>query len=148
MHIHHSQRLKIYTENASKNRSGCLTQLNLENKIVKIIAHPEAGEYCHCYLLDSKLPSKAKEMDIFYVRTLMPKDKSSPWFSHVAVGKNKLASVITEMCRAAGIKGHAPTNHSLRVTGATQLYNAVVAENYSAANRSPHSGKSSDIQMY
>ena len=55
-----------YTENSSKNRAGGLSQLKLENKSVFIAAVPEAGERCHCHLLDvyiSRLPKKAIEAD-------------------------------------------------------------------------------------
>ncbi len=74
-----------YTENASKNRAGGL---------VFIAAVPEAGERCHCYLLDlyiSKLPRKAIETDLFYVRPLENFQlKSQTWYTCVPVGKNKL----------------------------------------------------------
>ena len=122
----------IYTENASKNRAGGLSQLRLENKIVPVMAHPEVGRYCHCELLDiyiSKLPSKIKEMDIFYARPLnqRPDDESAPWFAPVPVGRNKLSKVVSDMCHEAQIDGH-KTNHSLRATGATQLSHAGVPE--------------------
>ena len=62
-----------YTENASKNRSGGLAQVHVENKCVEIYRNPEAGDRCHCRVLDlyiSKLPPEAKEKDLFYVRPM------------------------------------------------------------------------------
>ena len=106
------------------------------------MAHPEAGRYCHCELLDiyiSRLPSRIKDMDIFYALPLnqRPDDESAPWFApvpgglhpHLAlpgltVGRNKLSK---DMCCEAQIDGH-KTNHSLRATGATHQYNAGVPE--------------------
>ena len=60
----------IYTENGSKNRSGGLWQLHVENKIVPIVAN---SELCHVSLLDeyiSKLPQKAYDLDCFYMKPL------------------------------------------------------------------------------
>ena len=56
----------VYTENVSKNRSGALNQLRLENKTVPVFPCSEAGVWCHVYLLDlnlRKLPPVAFEKD-------------------------------------------------------------------------------------
>ena len=75
----------LYTENGSKNRSGGLFQLRVENKVVPIYSCEQLGERCHVYLLDkyiSKLPPKAFEMDCFYMRPLdQVHETSSTWFS-------------------------------------------------------------------
>ena len=71
------------------------------------------------YLLDKyfeRLPSKAFELDMFYLR---PKKKFEPdgvWY--VPVGKDKLRTYMENMCKEAGIR-EKKTNHSLRATGAT-----------------------------
>ena len=49
------------------------------------------------------------------------------WFSHVPVGRNQLSIITQNMCIEAGITGR-KTNHSLRATGATELYLAGVPE--------------------
>ena len=121
-----------YTENASKNRAGGLAQLRVENKCVQVLRNEDAGAHCHCHLLDvymSKLPAEAKAKDIFYVRPLekMPSDDTKPWFTGVPVGRNKLSKMVPDMCKEAKISGH-KTNHSLRATGATELYTAGVPE--------------------
>ena len=62
-----------YTENSSKNWSGGFNQLNVDNKIVRQYQDLQAGNRCHTYLLHlyiSKVPEKAIENDIFYVRPL------------------------------------------------------------------------------
>ena len=76
----------IYTENGSKNRSGGLAQMRVENKVVPSYVVPEVGERCHVAILDlylSKVPSDALEKDNFYLRPLQnkPDDPCAPWFT-------------------------------------------------------------------
>ena len=121
----------VYTEHGSKNRSGGLAQLNLENKEVIVCGVPENAPRCLVFLLDlylSKLPLKAFELDYFYLR---PKRKSpgqptEAWYDEVPVGKNKLSTFLKDMFSDAGLE--TKTNHSLRATGATALFNAGVPE--------------------
>ena len=122
----------IYTENSSKNRQGGISQLKLKNKCVEIVENKEAGDHCHCKLLDAyinKLPEEAKTKDLFYVRPLedVKPDSSKPWYYCAPIGHNKLFKMVSEMCKLASIPGH-HSNHSLRATGATQLYTAGVPE--------------------
>ena len=65
----------------------------------------------------------------FYVHPLQeaPADPSAPWYTAVPVGKHTLNSKVKMMCERAGIEGH-KTNHSLRATAATELYQADVPE--------------------
>ena len=121
-----------YTENASKNRSGGVAQLDLSHKVVHQFAHPELGERCHVFILDkyfAKIPDSAKVNDIFYVRPLnkAPKSDNTPWFSSVPVGKNHLGKMVKDMCSQAKIEGK-KTNHSLRASGITTLFQAGVSE--------------------
>ena len=65
--------------------------------------------------------------EIFYCRpkaTTPHSDK--PWYDSVAVGKNKLAGMVSEMCEAGGVKRR--TNHSLHATGASALFQGNVPE--------------------
>ena len=55
-----------------------------------------------------------------------PSDDSSPWYEAVRVGKNKLGSMVKDMCIDAGIPPR--TNHSLRATGATALFQSNLPE--------------------
>ena len=51
-------------EHRSLKRSGGLAQLHLKNKSVDVYRNPEAGDRCHCRILDvyiSKLPQAAKD---------------------------------------------------------------------------------------
>ena len=42
----------IYTENSLKNPQGGVSQLKLKNKSVELLEYNEAGDHCHCRLLD------------------------------------------------------------------------------------------------
>ena len=74
------------------------------------------------------MPQKAKGMDLFYLRPLdsVKDDASSPWYYSSPVGERKLNSMVKEMFAAVGITGK--TNHSLRATGASALFQANVPE--------------------
>ena len=95
------------------------------------IAVPENTPQCLVFLLDlyfSKLPSHAFEKDILYLR---PKryvpSTEAPWYECAPVGKNVLSTMVKDMCMEAGLS-EKKTNHSLRATGTTSLFNASVPE--------------------
>ena len=71
----------------------------------------------------------AIEQDIFYLRPLakITKEENVPWFSSVPVGKNALSKMVQEMCSKANIQGK-KTNHSLRASGITQMFQAGLPE--------------------
>ena len=126
----------IYTENCSKNHTGTFNQLHVQSKVVPVHCTcsnaATADLRCHVHLLDtyiSKLPpSVVMGQGTFYLRPLQkPKDQTSPWFSSIPVGKNTLSGMIKNMCRDAGISGK-KTNHSLRATGTTEMFQAQVPE--------------------
>ena len=59
----------VYIETSSKNLSGGLKEINLENKVVPVYVSPAAGERCLVHLLDwylQKLSALAFERDVFY----------------------------------------------------------------------------------
>ena len=122
----------VYKENGSKNRSGGLYECRVENKSVVIMACKDAGVRCHVHLLDiylSKLPPKAREIDCFYMKPLgvhVIKQPSKPWFSCQPCGENKLSGMVKSMFERIGVGGK--TNHSLRATGATEMFRAGVPE--------------------
>ena len=122
----------IYTENGSKNRSGCLRERSIQNKTVPIFScFNKVGKRCHVYLLDlyiSKMPQKAKDMDYFYLRPFdnVPENPSAPWCYNSPMGEHKLGGMVKNMFSKIGVTGK--TNHSLRATGATTLFAANVPE--------------------
>ena len=93
---------------------------------------PEVGERCPVFILDtylSRLPPKARENDLFYLRPLSeaPSDVSAPWYAAVPVGKDTLQNKLSNMCKKAGISDK-KINHSLRAASATQMYDSGVPE--------------------
>ena len=119
----------MYIEHGSKNRSGGLEQLKVDNKCVPCYAVPEQSPRCLVYLLDlyfDKLPLFAFQNDVLYCRPKKCSSSSPTWYEGAPVGKNKLGNMVKEMCLEAGIESK--TNHSLRATGATSLFRSNVPE--------------------
>ena len=123
----------MYTENGSKNRSGSYKDKPDDNKVVKHYADPTLGEKCYHLVLKlyfSKLPPNVlRDPDVvFYCKAKerVPFDSNACWFLFQPVGRNTLASMVKKMCSQIGVTGK--TNHSLRATGATRLFEANVPE--------------------
>ena len=91
-----------YTENASKNRSGGVAQLDVSHKVVHQFTHPELGERCHVFILDKYLAKIPDSVKVNYVRPLnkAPESDNAPWFSSVAVGKNQLSKMVNKISQA------------------------------------------------
>ena len=86
-------------------------------------------------LYNSKCPEDRPPNALYL--TPLPKPKGKVWYSKIAMGHNTLGKIISELIKEAGFEGHY-TNHSLRVTSATQLFNAEVDEQLIMA-RTSHS---------
>ena len=92
---------------------------------------PENGQKCLVFLLDlylSKLPTFAFEKDFLYLRPKCSKPFHcvAAWYDKIPVEKNTLSTMVKDMCSEAAIMGK--TNHSLRATGATTLFQNNVPE--------------------
>ena len=117
----------IYTENMSKNNSGGLSHRKVEPKQIVHHCNKDNPKRClvnlyHIYL--HHCPSTAKTA--FYL-TPLKKPKDICWYSEVPVGNNTLSQTVRRLCTSAGIKGY-KTNHSLRVTSATRMFQGGVDE--------------------
>ena len=122
----------VYREFGSKNRQGGFASLNMDNKVVRQHENTSGKGACHVKILDlylQKLPSKAWENDVFYLTPLQkkPEDPSKSWFTLTPVGKNRLNTLLKEMCVAAGLSDNY-SNHSLRAYGATAMFQAGIPE--------------------
>ena len=73
--------------------------MKLQNKIVNIVANSEAGERCHCYLLDTYINHLPEIRNTFYVRPLEKATANKVWYSSVPVGKNKLAKIVSDLSK-------------------------------------------------
>lgn len=134
-----------YTEHGSKNRPGGRHQLNLENKVVVQYAQPELGERCHVHLLRlylSKLPECAFQEDVFYwkARGSIPDAADLPWYTRNVLGHNVLAQFLKRMLDSAGIDSSKKTNHSLRATAISRMFQSSVAQKV-VMERSGHLSK-------
>ena len=116
------------------------------------MASAAVGNRCHVHLLDkylSKLHPKA-QLHCFYMQPLgvnVVADPAKNWFSAQPCGENKLSSMVKNMFEMVGIEGK--TNHSLRATGATEMFRAGVPEkNYSGAYWPLLFKSSADIRTY
>ncbi len=123
----------VYHENVSKNSNGSFKKLKVKPKVVPLYAVPDVGERCPVKIIDKyidKLPTDAFKKNLFYVRPLpnVPIGETEErWFTSVPVGKNTLNNKIKTMCEKAKINGN-KTNHCLRATGATMLFDQGVPE--------------------
>ena len=120
-----------YTEHGSKNQSGGLKQLRLENKVVHQYESTDI-QRCHVLLLDkyiSKMPQDAKKKDNFYLKpkATAPVDPCLPWFTSVPLGKNKLGDMMKSMSMEA-ILDKPLTNHSLRAYSVTKMFKTSMPE--------------------
>ena len=75
-----------------------------------------------------KLPPYSFKEDVLYCRpkSKIPADNDSPWYEAVAIGKNSLGAFVKEICKDGGLPPR--SNHSLRATGATTMFQANVPE--------------------
>ena len=120
----------VYYEHGSKNRNGGFYQLNVENKSVDIHKNPDDPKRCLVALLDlyfTKVPKAAKDKDLFYCRPLAKYTTDGTWYSEQPRGKHALANMVKKMSEAAKIEENF-TNHSLRASGATSLFQAEAPE--------------------
>ena len=117
-----------YMEYGSKNHSGGINDKG-DGKVVSIVA--TNSPRCHVAILDlyfSKVPQSVSGESKFYLTPLpFTPTGSRPWFFPEPHQIKKLQSLLKTMCSSADIKGNF-TNHSLRATGATVLFDAGVPE--------------------
>lgn len=115
-----------YTEGFSKANQGGLKHCKVNAKSVS--AYPTADKRkCivtvykkYMSLCPSPRPAK------FYLQALK-KPTDDQWFGNAVVGIHTLEKMVSQMCKEAGIEGY-KTNHSLRATAATRLYEAGLDE--------------------
>lgn len=93
--------------------------------------YQKLGERCHVHILDkylSKLPEKAAKTDTFYWQSMpIPDKKDKSWSCNTPCDKNRLSKVVSEMFMEAGV-AQKKTNHSLRASGVSTLFEAKVDE--------------------
>lgn len=115
-----------YHEDTSKNRPGGLKGRKTKPKVVNHYGNPENSEKCLVRLFQKYVSLCPPGATAFY---LQPKKKynSHTWYTEKPLGHNTITQTIARLCTAAGIEGF-KTNHSLRATAATRLYESGVDE--------------------
>ena len=73
----------------------------------------------------SHCPVERKSDALYF--TPLKKPKSDCWYSNIPFGHNTLSRTVRQLCDSAGIDGY-KTNHSLRVSNATRLFQSGVDE--------------------
>ena len=117
-----------YREYVSTNNQHRFKDINSKNKTVKAFALP-GKDYCVVKLLDKYLSMLPSDASYFYMRA---KDKAPPnpsmsSFMNQRVGINVLKNMIPELSVKSGIQV-SYTNHSLRATAITRMFNGEVDE--------------------
>ena len=111
-----------YMEDISKTNNGGLSHLRIKRKVVRAYKNLTNVERCPVELYKTKYLSHVpKEIsdNAFYLRALPKPNK--------AMGRETLGNVVKNIMRKAGFEGHF-TNHSLRRSCATRLYEGGVPE--------------------
>ena len=103
------------------NKSG-LKHHKVAPKVVTVYPNRKNKDHCLVAIVDlymCKLPIKRKS-DALYLR---PKANFTPnvWYVDIPVGLNTLQSAVKDVCKEAGLSWYY-TNHSLRTTSATRMY--------------------------
>ena len=122
-------RCVVYREDTvTKCNDGGLNSLKKERKVVWIFP-TENVTRCPVRLIDKYVSlcpegtTKTKKLN-FYLRSL-EKPNPAQWYSTQPVGKNTLAKTVKKILKSCNLDGYF-TNHSLRRTSATYLFQAGV----------------------
>ena len=117
----------VYTECVSKTYKGGLRDIRTKPKVVIQYASDDPTR-CHVKLYQKFLSVRPTGVARFYLMPISTaRNDMKTWYTKRPIGKNSLAKYMKEICFEAGLKIQA-TNHSLRATCATRLYQAGVDE--------------------
>ena len=118
----------VYTENISKNNTGGMAQRKLQPKHVMHHSNCSNPSRCFVQLFKKYVQHCPKERKTnCFCLTALKKPRGDVWYSDTPVGHNTLSKTVKRLCASAGISGF-KTNHSLRVTNATRLFQGGVDE--------------------
>ncbi|XP_071105421.1 uncharacterized protein KIAA1958-like [Haliotis cracherodii] len=126
-----------YTEDISKTNKGGLKSRKCSRKTIRVSENVELPQRCPVRLYRKYMslrPNKGK-CNAYYLRPLHYV-KECVWYANVPVGKQPLRETVSKLFKQAGIEGYF-TNHSLRATAATRLYDSGLDEQL-IADRTGH----------
>ena len=119
----------VYAEDISKCSQGGLKHRKIRPKTVHAYENLAEPSRCivACYEKYVSLrPSSESCNGAMYLRPLK-KPSGDVWFSCQALGIHQLQTTVARLCKEAGLGGYR-TNHSLRATSASRLYDSNVDE--------------------
>ena len=125
------RRFLRYKEDASKNCHGGLKHRRVEAKTVDAYENTKNPERCIIRIYEeyiSHRPVSDKCSPALYLRPLKDTKKKT-WYSCQAWGIHQITRTVTRLCKKAGVEGY-KTNHSLRATAATRMYQQNVDEQH------------------
>ena len=130
-----------YVELVSKNNQHRFKDINARNKSVCAYALP-GNERCIVKLLDTYLSYLPPSATHFYMRALekFPSDPNKPCMTNQRVGINGLKGILPDLSAKSDIGVHY-TNHSLRATAITRMFNSGIPEKVIAENSGHRSTK-------
>lgn len=119
-----------YSEDISKTNQGGLDHRTVKRKVVRAYQNTDNPDRCIVHYWKKHIAVRPKDercpLD-FYLRPLIQPNAQGAWFSMQPVGRIKLSNTVAELAKEAGISGKV-TNHSLRATCASRLYQESVDE--------------------
>lgn len=127
-----------YSENVSKTNNGGLKFRKVAPKVVTHIDQSSVTNpsRSHALLLIKYLEKREHiSSDAFYL-TPIKNPQNGTWYMDMPIGHNVLGKTVGRLCQKAGIRGY-KTNHSLRATCATRLFDEGVDEQL-IMNRTGH----------
>ena len=132
--IYDSSTYYLYTEFVSKNNQHRFKDIDSSNKCVRCYAQP-GSEKCVVKLLDAYLKCLPLETETFYMRPLtkFSVDPSKPSYGKQRVGITTLKKIVPDICQKSGCNTKY-TNHSLRATAITRMFNGGLPEKLIAEN--------------
>ena len=112
-----------------KNYQGHFSETGQSNKVGRAYAQPNLGNRCPVRILDSYLNKLPPGSTAFYMQPVQkpPTDPSQPWFKNMPVGVNPLKTMMARVSELAGLSIKY-TNHSLRATSASRMFQTGVPE--------------------
>lgn len=116
----------IYRECTSKTNQGGLRDVRRQDKEVVHFENTEDKTKCHIALFEKFVSVRPPNIERFYLQAATGRG-AKYWYTTRPIGKNTLSKMVEKFCSTAGVKGR-KTNHSLRATCATRLYESGIDE--------------------
>ncbi|XP_046578507.1 uncharacterized protein LOC124286206 [Haliotis rubra] len=115
----------LYSEKTSKCYQRGLKDFGVPPKCVRAYASDDRNK-CVVAIFRKYCSLRPTNSRVMYLRPLV-KPRDDQWYSQQAVGKHTLQQTVGKMCKQAGFEGFY-SNHSLRATCATRLFQSGIDE--------------------